>query len=100
MVCDTTNVGFDQYGFAHPRGDATGTALRQCLDEADEVDAHIVAVQEHKLGKHDHGYILELKANDKREWLGFPGDKKREAWARIPPPKGSGCACKAQRQHT
>ena len=76
MVCITTNVGFDQYGFAHPRGDAAGTALRQCLDEADEVDAHIVAVQEHKLGKHDHAYIPELKANDKWEWLGFPGDKK------------------------
>ena len=72
VVCITTNVGFDQHGFAHPRGDAAGTALRQCLDEADEVNAHIVAVQEHKLGKHDHAYIPELKANDKWEWLGFP----------------------------
>ena len=76
VVCTTTNVGFDRYGLAHPRGGGAGTALRQCLDEAEAVGAHIVAVQEHKLGKHDHSFIPELKGSDEWEWLGFPGDKR------------------------
>ena len=76
VICTTTNVGFDQYGFTHPRGRGVGTALRQCLDEATGVGAHIAAIQEHKLGKHDYAYIPELKDDEEWEWLGFAGDKK------------------------
>ena len=60
VTCTTRNVGFDRYGFAHPRGKGEGTALRQCLHEAEEVGAHIAAIQEHKIGKYDYGHIPEL----------------------------------------
>ena len=38
--------------------------------------AHIAAVQEHKLGKCDYNYILELKGGNKWEWLGSLGNKR------------------------
>ena len=76
MVCTTTNVGFDRYGFTHPSGRGLGTALRQFLDGATEAGAHIAAVQEHKLGRHDYAYIPELRVDADWEWLGFAGDKR------------------------